>query len=101
MIDAYIFAASYAMKYNLDILPLPTGRSDLVQLSLLDDEILLALAASIHIIHQRQGESPPTDSREVLDILTQYAEAGIKVLKQRWTGKVGIQIQDDIRRIIT
>lgn len=101
MIDAYIFAASYAMKYNLEILPLPTGRSDLVQLNLLDEDILLALAASIHIVRQRRGESPLTESREVLDILTQYAEAGIKVLKQRWEGKVGIQIQDDIRRIIT
>lgn len=101
MIDAYIFAASFAMKQNLEILPLPTGRSDLVQLNLLDDDILLALAASICIIRQRRGESAPTESREILDVLTQYAEAGIKVLRQRWEGKVGIQIQNDIRRMIS
>jgi hypothetical protein len=101
MIDAYVFAASYAMKHHLEILPLPPGRQELVSLSLIDEDIRLALEASIHIICQHCGESPPADGREILDILTQYAEAGIKVLKQRWKGKVGIQIQDDIRRIVS
>lgn len=100
MIDAFVFAASYAMKHNLEILPLPSGRSELVSLSLIDEDIRLALEASIHIIRQRRGESSPSDSRELLDILTQYAEAGLKTLKQRWDGKVGIQIQDDIRRLV-
>lgn len=101
MIDAYIFAASYAMKKDIELLPLPTGRSDLVSLSLIDEDIRLALEASIHILCQRKGENKPSDSKEILDILTQYAEAGIKVLKHRWKGKVGIQIQDDIRRIVS
>jgi hypothetical protein len=31
----------------------------------------------------------------------QYAESGVKLLKERWQGKTGVQIQDDIRKIIS
>jgi len=37
----------------------------------------------------------------VLEIVVQYAEAGLLVLKQRWEGKICIQIQDDIRKLIS
>jgi hypothetical protein len=60
----------------------------------------LALEAGVHAICKRNGLPEPTDSREVLEILSQYAEAGLKILKQRWDGKVGIQIQNDVRKII-
>jgi hypothetical protein len=36
----------------------------------------------------------------VLDLVTRYAEAGLELLKERWDGKTGVQIQDDIRKMI-
>ena len=50
---------------------------------------------------KRNGQPQPTESREVLEIITKYVEVGLNLLKARWEGKTGTQIQDDIRRIIT
>jgi hypothetical protein len=101
MVDAYLFAAAYAIKNNVDVASIPSqGRQDLINIGIVDDDVRLSLEAGIHAICKRNGRSEPTDSREVMEILTQYAEAGLKLLKQRWEGKVGIQIQDDVRRII-
>jgi hypothetical protein len=101
MVDAYIFAAAYAIKNNVDVASIPSqGRQDLINISTVDDDVRLSLEAGVHAICKRNSRSEPTDSREVLEILTQYAEAGLKLLKQRWEGKIGIQIQDDVRRII-
>ncbi|OKH21290.1 hypothetical protein NIES593_15940 [Hydrococcus rivularis NIES-593] len=101
MVDAYLFAAAYAIKNNVDVASIPSqGRQDLSNIDIVDDDVRLSLEAGIHAICKRNGRSEPTDSREVMEILTQYAEAGLKLLKQRWEGKVGIQIQDDVRRII-
>ncbi|MCU0534859.1 MAG: hypothetical protein MUD14_13290 [Hydrococcus sp. Prado102] len=101
MVDAYIFAAAYAIKNNLDISSIPSaGRQDLINIGIVEDDVRLALEAGVHAICKRNNQPEPTDSREVLEILSQYAEAGLKILKQRWDGKVGIQIQDDVRKII-
>lgn len=101
MIDAYIFAAAYAIKNNLDVVSIPSqGRQDLINIGIVEDDVRLALEAGVYAICKRNNQSEPVDSREVLEILTQYAEAGLKLLKQRWEGKVGIQIQDDVRKII-
>ncbi|NJK50579.1 hypothetical protein HC931_22870 [Candidatus Gracilibacteria bacterium] len=101
MVDAYIFAAAYAIKNNLDIFPIPSaGRQDLINIGIVEDDVRLGLEAGVHAICKRNNRPEPTDSREVLEILSQYAEAGLKILKQRWDGKVGIQIQDDVRKII-
>jgi hypothetical protein len=101
MVDAYLFAAAYAMKNNIDIFPIPpAGRQDLINIGIVEDDVRLGLEAGIQAICKRNGLSEPADSREVLEILSQYAEAGLKILKQRWEGKIGIQIQDDVRRII-
>lgn len=100
-IDAYLFAAAYAIKTDADVTPVPSrGRQDLVYLGIVDDDVRLALEAGIHAVRERNGEPEPADSRELLEILTQYAEAGLKLLQERWDGKTGIQIQNDIRRII-
>jgi hypothetical protein len=101
MVDAYIFAAAYAMKNNVDIFPIPSaGRQDLINIGIVEDDVRLGLEAGVHAMCKRNNQPEPTDSREVLEILSQYAEAGLKILKQRWDGKVGIQIQDDVRKII-
>jgi hypothetical protein len=101
MVDAYIFAAAYAMKNNIDVSPIPSaGRQDLINIGIVEDDVRLGLEAGVHAICKRNNRPEPTDSREVLEILSQYAEAGLKILKQRWDGKVGIQIQDDVRKII-
>jgi len=42
----------------------------------------------------------PSDGKEVLDKICQYAEVGLRELKERWQGKVSNQIQADIERII-
>jgi hypothetical protein len=101
MIDAYLFAAAYGIKNNIDVVPISSqGRQDLINIGIVEDDVRLALEAGVYAICKRNNQSEPTDSREVLEILTQYAEAGLKLLKQRWEGKVRIQIQDDVRKII-
>jgi hypothetical protein len=101
MVDAYLFAAAYAIKHDLDVAPIASlGRQDLINIGSVDDDVRLALEAGIHAICKRRDRSELRDGKEVLEILSQYAEAGLKLLKQRWDGKVGIQIQDDVRRII-
>jgi len=100
MIDAYLFAAAYAIKNNIDVVSLSSqGRQELINIGIVEDDVRLALEAGIYAICKRNNQSEPADSREVLEILTQYAEAGLKILKQRWEGKVGIQIQDDVRKM--
>jgi hypothetical protein len=102
MVDAYLFAAAYAIKNNIDAPPLSSqGRQELVNMGVVEEDVRLALEAGVHAICKRNGQSEPKDSREVLEIVTQYAEAGLKLLKQRWEGKVGIQIQDDVRKIVS
>lgn len=71
-----------------------------VNIWIVKDDVRLGLEAGVHAICKRNDRSESVDSREVMEILSQYAEAGLKILKQRWEGKVGIQIQDDVRRII-
>lgn len=101
-VDAYVFAAAYAVKNNTEISPvLSRGRQDLVYVGIVDEEVRLALEAGVYAILKRNGKPEPKDSREVLEILTQYAEAGLKLLKARWEGKTGLQIQDDIQKIIS
>ncbi|MEG4944570.1 hypothetical protein [Microcoleus sp. F4-D5] len=102
MVDAYVFAAAYALKNNVEISSLPLRRrQDLVYMGIVDENVRLALEAGVHTVQKRNGKPEPKDSREVLDFVTQYAEAGLKLLKERWQGKTGVQIQDDIRKIIS
>jgi len=102
MADAYVFAAAYALKNNVEISSVPLrGRQDLVYMGIVDENVRLALEAGVYTVLKRNGKPEPKDSREVLDIVTQYAEAGLKLLKERWQGKTGLQIQDDIRKIIS
>jgi len=101
MIDPYMFAAAYAIKQNADISEVSLKRQqDLINIGIVDDEVRLALEAAVHAISKRNGQPEPKDDREVLEILTKYAEVGSQLLKQRWEGKVSNQIQDDIWRII-
>lgn len=101
MIDPYMFAAAYAIKQNVDISEVSLkGQQDLINIGIVDEEVRLALEAGIHGLCKRNGKPEPKDDREVLEILTKYAEGGLKLLKQRWEGKVPNQIQNDIWRII-
>ena len=102
MIDAYAFAAAYAVINDLQTEEiLSKGRQDLVRdLRLLDDDVLLSLEAGIYAIRKRKGKPEPNDGKELLEILTQYAEVGLKVLKQQWEDKSPSQIQDHISKII-
>lgn len=100
-IDAYAFAAAYAIKNNADISEVSLkGRSDLEEVGTLDDEVCLALEAGIHAIQKRNGRAQPENSQDVMDLVTKYAEVGLLLLKEKWVGKTGIQIQDDIRKVI-
>ena len=101
-VDGYAFAAAYALKNNSDISQVELrGRSELVAVGALDEEVRLALEAGVHATLKRAGLPEPVDSAMVLDYVTKYAEAGLLVLKERWAGKTGLQIQDDIRKIIS
>ncbi len=100
-IDAYVFAAAYALKKHAEISPISSrGRQDLVYVRNVEEDVRLALEAGVHAVLKHNSQPEPKDSREVLEILTQYAEAGLELLKERWEGKTGLQIQDDIRKII-
>ncbi len=101
MIDAYLFAAAYALKEELEIEPLWGGhRQDLTELNIVDSEVLTALAAGIYVVSQHKHKSEPTDAKETVEILTQYAEVGLKTLQQRWKGKIREQIQNDISKLM-
>ena len=102
MVDAYLFAAAYAMKNNLEISSIPPSqRQDVARIDVIDKRVLLAIEAGVYAVRKRNGQPQPSDSREVLEIVTQYGEAGLDVLKQRWEGKISLQIQDDIRKLIS
>lgn len=102
MIDGYMFAAAYAIKNNLDISHILVSKhQDIALMDVVDDKVRLALEAGIYAICKLNNQPQPTNEREVLEILTRYAEAGLMSLKQRWEGKVSTQIQDDIRKIIS
>ena len=101
-IDAYAFAAAYAMKQNADISQsLSTRSKSLVEVYRLDDEIRLALEAGVYATRKKNNESEPENSAEVFKLVTQYAEVGIRLLQQKWQDKTSTsQIQKDIWNII-
>jgi hypothetical protein len=102
MVDAYLFAAAYAIKNNLEISSTPLSQhQDVARIDVVDKRVLLAIEAGVYAVRKRNGQPQPSDSREVLEIVIQYGEAGLNVLKQRWEGKISIQIQDDIRKLIS
>lgn len=103
VIDGYLFAAAFAIKSDLDIFTIPSkDRQHIVVnlLGLIDDDVRLALEAGVYAIRQRSKQPQPTNSDELIEIISQYAEAGLIHLKQKWQGKVVNQIQDDIRKIV-
>lgn len=101
MIDGYMFAAAYAIKNNLDTsLESVSKKHDIAIVNVVDDNVRLSIEAGIYAICKRNNQPQPENSKEVMDILTKYAEVGLKALKQRWEGKITLQIQDDIRKII-
>ncbi len=101
-IDAYAFAAAYAMKQNADISQsLSTRSKSLVEVYRLDDNVRLALEAGVYAIRKRNNELEPEDSAEVFKLVTKYAEVGIRLLQQKWNDKTSTsQIQKDIWQII-
>jgi hypothetical protein len=101
-IDAYAFAAAYAIKQNADIFPSLSQRSNsLAEVFRLEDEVRLALEAGVYAIRKKNNELEPQDSAEVLELVTKYAEAGIRLLQQKWHDKTSTsQIQKDIWQII-
>ena len=102
MVDGYLFAAAYAMKNNLEIsITPPSQRQDVARIDVIDKRVLLAIEAGVYAVRKRNGQPQPSDSREVLEIVTQYGEAVLDVLKQRLEGKISLQIQDDIRKLIS
>ncbi|BAZ44559.1 hypothetical protein NIES4102_15710 [Chondrocystis sp. NIES-4102] len=103
VIDAYLFAAAFALKNDLEIFPIPSkDRQHIVVnlLDLIDDDVCLALEAAVYAIRKRNKLPQPNDSDELIEIISQYAEAGIIHLKQKWQGKIVNQIQDDICKIL-
>ncbi len=101
-IDAYAFAATYAMKQNANISQLlPSRSSSLAEVFRLDEDVRLALEAGIHIIRKRNNQPEPENSSEVLELVTKYAEVGIQLLQKKWQDKTSAsQIQQDIWQMI-
>jgi hypothetical protein len=101
-IDAYAFAAAYAIKQNADIsLPLSQRSNSLAEVFRLEDEVRLSLEAGVYAIRKKNNKLEPQDSAEVLELVTKYAEAGIRLLQQKWHDKTSTsQIQKDIWQII-
>ncbi|MBE9045602.1 hypothetical protein IQ255_14515 [Pleurocapsales cyanobacterium LEGE 10410] len=101
-IDAYVFAATYAIKQNADVSQsLPSRSNSLVEVYRLDDDVRLALEAGIYAICKHNHQPEPENSAEVMKLLTKYAEIGIQLLQQKWKDKTSTsQIQRDIWRMI-
>lgn len=101
-VDAYAFAAAYALKYCTEVPPATRGkRHDLVEVFRLDNNVRLALEAGVYAVVKRNGQPEPANSEEVLNLVSKYAEAGLEILKERWAEKTRSQIQDDIQKIIS
>ena len=101
-IDAYVFAASYAIKQNANISQALSSRTNsLVEVYRLDEDVRLALEAGVHNICKRNDRPEPQNSSEVMKLLTKYAEVGIQLLQQKWKDKTSAsQIQKDIWQMI-
>lgn len=100
-VDAYAFAAAFAMNQGMDISAVSLkGRSELTNVGTLDDEVCLALEAGAAVLARRNGVEL-TDSASVIDLVTKYAEVGLPALKERWSGKSGLQIQNDIQKLLS
>ena len=101
-IDAYVFAATYAIKQNADISqPLASRPNSLVEVFRLEEDVRFALETGIHTICKRNHQPEPQDSAEVMKLLTKYAEAGVQLLQQKWQDKTSAsQIQRDIWQMI-
>jgi hypothetical protein len=100
-VDAYAFASAFAMNQAMDISAVSLkGRYDLTDVGTLDDEVQLALEAGAAVLARRNGMEL-TDSASILDLVTKYAEVGLPALKERWSGKSGLQIQNDIQKILS
>lgn len=101
-VDAYAFAAAYALKNCTEISPATHDkRHDMVEVFRLDDNVRLALEAGVYAVLKRNGQPEPTNSKEVFNLVSKYAEAGLDILKERWAEKTRSQIQDDIQKIIS
>lgn len=104
MIDAYLFAAALGIKKDFDIVPIVSKERQHIVVNLvglIDDDVRLALEAGIYAIRKRKGQPQLSDSEELMEIISQYAEVGIIHLKEKWKDKATIsQIQDDIAKII-
>lgn len=100
-IDAYAFAAAYAIKNNAEIPQVINGRSNsLAEVFRLDENVRLALEAGVYSVCKRNGQPEPADSAAVFDLVTKYAEIGLELLQKKWEGKTRTQIQIDIQKII-
>lgn len=101
MVDAYLFAAAFAIKQDLSIYETTlNNRQDLIAVSQIDSQVILALTAGIYIICKKNSYPEPKDGKEVLELICKYGEVGLRELKERWQGKVSNQIQADIQKII-
>jgi hypothetical protein len=76
-------------------------RHDLVEVFRLDNGVRLALEAGVYAVLKRNGQPESTNSEEVLNLVSKYAEAGLDMLKERWAEKTRSQIQDDIQKIMS
>ena len=100
-IDAYAFAAAYALKNDVEIPQVLSGRpNSLAEVHRLDENVRLALEAGVYAVCKRNGQPEPVDSAEVLNLVSKYAEAGLELLQKKWEGKTRTQIQNDIQKII-
>jgi hypothetical protein len=101
-VDAYAFAAAFAMNQGSDISEVSLrGRSDLTDVGTLDEEVRLALEAGVTVLARRNGLPELIDSASIVDLVTKYAEVGLQTLKERWSGKSSLQIQNDIQKILS
>jgi len=68
MVDAYLFAAAFAIKQDFSIYGTTlSNRQDLITISQIDPEVILALTAGIYIICKKNSYPQPSDGKEVLD----------------------------------
>lgn len=101
-IDAYACAAAYAIKNNAEISQeLPRRSKNLAEVFRLDKRVRLALESGLYAV-RKHNRLPETESEEeVFELISKYAETGLRLLKNRWKGKTKNQIQSDIQKIIS
>jgi len=98
-IDLLLLAFSYAVAEKLPPSQ-DVKRHEFVRAQILTDDQVLAVSAAAQWYARSSGLDLPEDERHLMNFVCSAADAGLRVLKERWEGRTKSQLQLDIFRTV-